>query len=107
MIYELRVYEAVEGKAAAMRQRFQMEAAPRLKKYGVEILGIFVGPQEDGKLTYISRFPNDEARQAAWAAFGSDPEWQAVKARTEVDGPLLLKQTITVLKPVAAELLLG
>lgn len=100
MIYEIRVYEAAEGRAEAMRQRFEKEVVPRLPGFGIDLVGVFVNSQEDDdRLTYVTRFSDEEARKAAWARFGSDPEWKSIKARSEVDGPLLANQTISVLTP--------
>ena len=99
VIYEIRVYEAVEGKADAMRSRFKDEVIPRMPRHGIELVGAFVSPVEDGKLTYLTRFPSEEARQKSWASFGSDPEWKSVKAASEAEGPLLRHQTVTVLSP--------
>ena len=107
MIYEIRVYQAVDGKAAAMHDRFKTEVMPRLPGHGIELLGVFEAPQDSGRLTYITRFRSEEDRVSAWAAFGADPEWRAIKARTEVDGPLLKSQTVQVLAPAVAGLLLG
>ncbi len=92
MIYEIRVYEPAEGRAEAMRARFEREVLPHFfPRHGIEVLGVFTSPGV-GSLTYITRFANEEARQRAWAAFGADPEWKAVKAKSEVDGPLLREQ---------------
>ncbi len=99
MIYEIRVYEAVPGRAEAMRTRFKNEVIPRLPQHGIELVGAFTAPVEDGKLTYMTRFQSEEARTKAWASFGADPGWKAVKAATEVDGPLLQQQTISVFNP--------
>ena len=99
MIYEIRVYEAVEGKADAMRLRFKNEVIPRMARHGIELVGAFVSSVEDNKLTYLTRFASDEARQKSWASFGADPEWKAVKSSSEADGPLLRNQTVTVLSP--------
>lgn len=107
MLYEIRVYQAAEGRADAMRRRFITEVVPRLPKHGIELLGVFTAPEEDGRLTYITRFPDEAARAAGWAAFGSDPEWKAVKVASEVDGPLLASQSVSVLSPAAAGMLLG
>ena len=107
MIYEIRIYEASEGRADAMRQRFLQEVVPRLPGHGIELLGVFTAPQEDGRLTYVTRFPNEDARTQAWASFGADPDWKAIKAASEVNGPLLKSQTVNVLTPAAADLLLG
>ena len=47
------------------------------------------------------------ARKKAWAAFGADADWAAAKAASEIDGPLLKSQVISVLSPVGASLLLN
>lgn len=108
MVYEIRVYEAVEGRAEAMRQRFRDAVAPTFfPRHGIELVGAFVAPEEDGRLTYMTRFPSEEARKAAWAAFGADSEWAAVKKASEAEGPLLKSQTVSVLSPAFAGPLLG
>ncbi|QDW39884.1 NIPSNAP family protein [Bradyrhizobium sp. KBS0727] len=108
MVYEIRVYEAADGCAVAMRKRFKDEVAAKFfPRHGIELVGAFVAAEEDGRLTYVTRFPSDEACKAAWAAFGADSEWAAVKKASEVNGPLLKNQTVSVLSPAIAGLLLG
>ena len=76
MIYEIRVYEAAEGKADAMSRRFQEVVASKFfPRHGIELLGAFKSPTEDGRLTYLTRFTEEDARKKAWAAFGADAEW--------------------------------
>ena len=70
-------------------------------------LGAFTAPDEDGRLTYMTRFADEAARKQAWASFAADPEWAAVKASSEPDGPLLKSQTVSVLSPAIAGLPLG
>jgi hypothetical protein len=106
-VYEIRVYEAIEGRAEAMRERFKTAVVPRLRHHGIELLGVFEAPLEDGRLTYVTRFKSEEDRTKAWAAFGADPEWQAIKTASEVNGPLLKNQAVSVLSPMVAGLLLG
>jgi NIPSNAP protein len=108
VIYEIRVYEAADGKAKAMRDRFIAEVASRFfPRHGIELLGAFTAfEEEDGRLTYVTRFVSEEARKQAWAAFTADPEWIKVKAASEVDGPLLSKQTISLLSPAISGLVL-
>ncbi|RUT34670.1 NIPSNAP family protein [Arsenicitalea aurantiaca] len=103
MIYELRVYEHVEGRADAVRQRFEAEVVPRFPKHGIELVGAFVD-QDTNRLTYLTRFENAEASKAAWASFGADPEWKAAKAASETDGPLIARQVATTLTPAIAGL---
>lgn len=108
MIYEIRVYEAAEGCAAAMRRRFVEEVAAKFfPRHGIELIGVFTAPVEDGRLTYLTRFADEATRQKAWASFGADPEWTAVKAASETKGPLLKSQQVSVLSPAVAGLLLG
>ena len=108
LIYEIRVYEAAAGCAEAMRRRFQEEVASKyFPRHGVELLGVFTAPIEDGRLTYMTRFVDEAARKKAWAAFAADPEWAAVKAASETDGPLLKNQIVSVLVPAIAGLPLG
>src|SRR5665647_176884 len=93
LIYEIRVYEAAEGRAEAMRRRFADNVATRFfPRHGIELLGVFTAPVEDGRLTYMTRFADEDARKKAWASFAADPEWAAVKASSETDGPLLKNQ---------------
>ena len=57
MIYEIRVYEAVEGRADAMRRRFADNVATTFfPRHGIELVGAFKAPVEDGRLTYMTRF---------------------------------------------------
>jgi hypothetical protein len=51
-----------------MRQRFLKEVAPRLPKHGIELVGVFVAPEEDGKMTYVTRCADEEARKNGWAS---------------------------------------
>jgi hypothetical protein len=107
VIYEIRVYEAADGKAEAMKVRFKNEVVRRFPNHGVELLGVFESPADAARLTYLTRFKSEDDRSKAWAAFAADPEWRAIKTATEVDGPLLKSQTVSVLSPAIAGLLLA
>jgi hypothetical protein len=105
LIYEIRVYEAAEGRADAMRYRFRDKVATIFfPRHGIELLGAFTTPAEDGRLTYMTRFADEAARKKAWASFAADPEWVAVKAASETEGPLLKSQIVSVLLPAIAGL---
>jgi hypothetical protein len=107
LIYEIRVYDACDGKADAMKARFKNEVVKRFPRHGIELLGVFESATEASRLTYLTRFKSEDDRTKAWAAFGADPEWKAIKAATEVNGPLLGNQTVSVLSPAVAGLLLA
>ena len=108
MIYEIRVYEAAEGRADAMRRRFCDHVAPTFfPRHGIELVGAFTAPDEDGRLTYMTRFADEVARKQAWASFAGDPEWTALKAASETGGALLKSQIVSVLSPTISGLPLG
>jgi heme-degrading monooxygenase HmoA len=107
VIYEIRVYEAADGKADAMKARFKNEVVKRFPGHGIELLGVFESATDASRLTYLTRFKSEEDRSQAWAAFGADPKWRAIKAASEVNGPLLKNQTVSVLSPTVAGLLLA
>jgi hypothetical protein len=107
VIYEIRIYEAADGKADAMKTRFKDEVVKRFPNHGIELLGVFESRSDASRLTYLTRFKSEADRAKAWAAFGADSEWLVVKAATEVNGPLLKNQTVSVLSPAVAGLLLG
>lgn len=104
MLYEMRVYEHVEGCADKVRQRFIDEVVPRLPQHGIELVGVFTDA-DNGMLTYLTRYEDEDARDKAWASFGGDEGWKAAKAASEVDGPLIAKQRKTVLTPIVPGLL--
>jgi len=108
LIYEIRVYEAVDGKFEALRDRFvDVVSTKFFPKHGIELVGVFVAPEADGKLTYMTRFANEEARKAAWAGFAADTEWAATEKASETNGPLMKAQTISILSPAVAGLQLS
>ncbi len=61
MIYEIRTYIPVNGRADAMRARFLNHVAKEFfPKYGIELVAVFT-PQDvsDRRLIYITRFSNE------------------------------------------------
>lgn len=103
MIYEIRVYEHEEGCAQAVRERFEAEVAPRFPNHDIELVGLFVDAKTQN-LTYMTRYPNEEARKKAWESFKSDPDWLIVKAKSEENGPLIAKQHVTLLTSLTSDL---
>ena len=43
------------------------------------------------KLIYILAYPNMEARDKSWKAFGADPEWTKARDASEKDGKIVSK----------------
>ena len=94
-VFEMRTYHAAEGKVDALHARFRMHTGKLFEKHGMTNIGYWVpidqatGKATTNRLVYILAYPNAEARQAAWKAFQADPEWQKVKADSEVNGRLV------------------
>ncbi len=91
MIYELRIYTANAGKMGALQARFRDHTVRLFEKHGIKNVGYWtnsVGGRSD-ELWYMIGFESHAHREAAWAAFGADPDWQKARADSEKDGPLV------------------
>lgn len=100
MLHELREYLAAPGRSAALHSRFADHTLPLFAKHGLDVAGYWTDAEDDGRIVYLLRFPDADARSAAWAAFQTDPEWQRVKARSEADGPIVAEMHSTTLAGV-------
>lgn len=102
MVYQLRVYWSPPGKAEAMHARFRNVTLPLFARHKMKVVGFWTPTprtEESGDLVYILAFPDAAAVDAAWTAFRADPEWQAGKAASEVDGPIVSRLTNTLMDP--------
>jgi len=90
--YEIRVYHPTPGKYEAIVDRFRQYTTKIFEKHGMENIGYWTPTDTSRKeLIYILAYPSREARDASWKAFGADPEWKAVVAKTEANGKLVAK----------------
>ena len=88
--YEVRIYYPTPGKYAEIVDRFRQYTTKIFEKHGMENIGYWTPTDTSRKeLIYILAYPSREARDASWKAFGSDPEWKAVVAKTEANGKLV------------------
>jgi hypothetical protein len=101
--FEMRTYVAAEGKFDALHARFRDHTNALFRKHGMEIIGFWVPTDEkkgaNDTLIYILAYPSKEAREAAWKAFGADPEWRAALKESEKNGKLTKKVESVYLKP--------
>ncbi len=89
-LYEVRIYHPTPGKYAEIVDRFRQYTTKLFEKHGMENIGYWTPTDTARKeLIYILAYPNREARDASWKAFGSDPDWKAVVAKTEAAGKLV------------------
>ena len=93
-IYEIRTYTTHPGRLDALQRRFRDHTTRIFSKHGMTNIGYWV-PQDSARsantLVYILAYPDRDAARRSWDAFRVDPEWQRVRAASEVDGPLLTK----------------
>ena len=103
MIYELRIYRAVPGRLPNLLARFQNHTLRIWEKHGIRQTGFWttlVG-ESNNELTYLVAWESLEERERKWNAFLADPEWSAVRAETEKDGPINANVSNQFLTPTA------
>ena len=94
VVYELRVYHAMEGKLDALLARFRDHTDAIFDRHGLKLVGFWTPTDEPLKgktLIYILKHPSREAATANWKAFHDDPEWVKVSTASEVNGKLVEK----------------
>ncbi|GAA4458070.1 hypothetical protein GCM10023189_29770 [Nibrella saemangeumensis] len=91
-LYEMRIYYAAPGKFDAIVDRFRQYTLKLFEKHGMENIGYWL-PTDTSRheIIYILAYPNREARDASWKAFGSDPAWREVVKKTEANGKIVAK----------------
>jgi hypothetical protein len=101
-LFEMRIYTAQPGKLDALNARFRNHTNRLFEKHGMTLVGYWVptdGEKSKNTLIYILAYPDREAREKAWKAFGSDPEWQKARTESEKDGKLVEKVESTHMSP--------
>lgn len=89
-LYEIRIYHPTPGKYAQIVDRFRQYTTKIFATHGMENIGYWTPTDTaDHRLIYILAYPNMEARNADWKAFGADPAWKAVVAKTEANGKIV------------------
>jgi len=91
-LYEVRIYHPTPGNYANIVDRFRQYTTKLFEKHGMENIGYWTPTDTtDKRLIYILAYPDRAARDASWKAFGSDPDWKAVVAKTEANGKIVAK----------------
>ena len=91
-VYELRIYHAAPGKLELLVARFRDHTDKIFARHGIRSLAYWRALDEPSKSStfyYILEHPSREAAAANWKAFQDDPEWKAVKAKSEENGKLV------------------
>lgn len=100
--FELRTYHAAEGKLEALHARFRDHTNGLFQKHGMTIIAFWTPadePASKNTLIYVLAYPDREAREKAWKAFQSDPDWVQAKAASEKDGTLVVKVDSVFMNP--------
>jgi hypothetical protein len=100
MIEELRHYVAAPGKRDELLARFKNDTMALFERHGIGVTAFWTAHDEPDTLYYMCRFTDLAACKAAWKAFLADADWDAVKTRTESNGPLVASLKSIVLDPV-------
>ena len=97
-VFELRIYQASPGKLDNLLARFRDHTAALFNKHGMGQFGYWVPTEKkDGageKLIYILSHKDAEACASSFKAFRADPDWVKVKAESEKDGSLTVKDGV-------------
>ena len=91
MIYELRVYNCCPGKLPALLKRFETATLKLWERHGIRQAGFWttlVGASNQ-QLNYMLQWESLAERETKWNAFQTDPEWVAIRAETEKNGPIV------------------
>jgi len=100
IVYELRVYHAAPGKLADLLSRFREHTIKIFDRHGMKSVAYWTPldePEKSNTLIYILQHPSREAAAANWKSFQDDPEWKAVKEKSEANGKLVEKVDSTYL----------
>ena len=98
--FELRIYYCHPDRLDALIERFQNHTTRIFEKHGMENIGYWLPTKNDQHaLYYILAYPSKEARDKSWAAFGADPEWKEVAAKSEVSGKIVKSVTSVFMNP--------
>lgn len=99
-VYELRVYHAAPGKLPDLLSRFRDHTIKIFNRHGMKSVAYWTPldePEKSNTLIYILQHPSREAAAANWKSFQDDPEWKAVKEKSEANGKLTEKVDSTYL----------
>ena len=89
MVYELRTYTTLEGRLPALHARFRDHTLQLFGKHGITNVMYWTPVDKKNTLVYLIAHASREAADKSWKAFGSDAEWQKVRAQSMKDGKIL------------------
>jgi hypothetical protein len=102
-VFELREYDAMPGRHAALVKRFGEFTSDCFGRYGFRQVGFWtpVFGSHNNQFVYMLAWENHEEREQKFRDFRADPERERVFAESEKDGPLVERVVNTMLTPTA------
>ena len=88
------MYHTYEGKLDDLLKRFREHTTKLFEKHGIKNIAYWTptdDPVKANTLIYIIAHPSREAAAANWKAFQDDPEWRAVRDKSEANGKIVEK----------------
>jgi NIPSNAP len=88
--FEIRMYTAdpsrdgvgqFKGGINELHQRFREQEVALFVKHGAEILGVWQHLGDSNTLVWMLAYRDRAHREEVWAAFGKDPEWDALRKK--------------------------
>jgi hypothetical protein len=103
MIYEMRVYRCVPGGLPKLLNRFETVTLTIWERFGIRQAGFWTTAigESNQELTYLLAWESMAEREQKWTAFQQDPEWNAKRAESEKDGPIIANIVNQLLQPTA------
>jgi len=83
MIHQLRIYQIFDETKAIFHARFRDHAARIMRRHGFAIAAMWEARNaQSTEFIYLLKWPDEQSKTTAWAAFMADPEWAEVKRAT-------------------------
>jgi NIPSNAP protein len=102
MLYEYRAYYVMPGRMPDIQRRFADVTMRLFDKHGIKVVGFWepvIG--ESNELVYICAYDDLNHRDQVWKSFLNDPEWQAAKKASEMNGPLVERVVNKIWRPTS------
>jgi len=91
-VFELRTYTTLDGRLPNLLARFGDHTMRIFENHDMHNVGYFVpqdSPASENTLIYVISHDSREAAEKSWGAFRDDPQWQRVRAESQVDGEIV------------------
>jgi hypothetical protein len=89
MLYELRIYHMHPGRLPAIHKRFSEHTLGIFERHDLKAIDFWEDAEGKDKIYYILEHQDRASRDKNFETFQNDPEWQAVRTASELDGPIV------------------